>query len=190
VVAGPGAVANIGAVATLPVHHFDAHVYGRMVASGALDGEPVELLDGVLCEMSPQSPVHALIIQRLTRYFAGGLAWLRVQLPLEVTSDSVPEPDLALVEDEPSADEHPTSALVVVEIAVSSHAIDRGVKTRLYAAAGIPVYWLIDQPGRSIEVRTEPMRDGYRVTDAYGLGDTVPPPAAGVGPLEVASLLG
>lgn len=53
-VAGRGAGANIGPVATLPVHHFDADVYGRMVASGALDGEPVELLDGILCEMSPQ----------------------------------------------------------------------------------------------------------------------------------------
>jgi hypothetical protein len=74
-------------VATLPVHHFDADVYGRMVASGALDGEPVELLDGVLCEMSPQSPVHALIIQVLTRHFARAQSWLRVQLPLEVAMD-------------------------------------------------------------------------------------------------------
>ncbi len=113
-----------------------------------------------------------------------------MQLPLEVASDSVPEPDLALVEREPTADEHPTSALVVAQIAVTSHDVDRGVKTRLYAAAGIPVYWLIDQPARSVEVRINPMRDGYRATVAYGLGDTVPAPATGVGLLEVASLLG
>jgi Uma2 family endonuclease len=176
-------------VATLPVHHFDADVYGRMVASGALDGEPVELLDGVLCEMSPQSPVHALIIQVLTRHFARAQAWLRVQLPLEVASDSVPDPDLALVEHKPSADAHPTSALFVVEIAVSSQAVDRGVKKRLYGAAGIPVYWLIDQPAGSVEVHTNPTPDGYATTEIYGLGATVPSPAAGVGDLDVVSLL-
>jgi Uma2 family endonuclease len=178
------------AVATLPLHRFDAGAYGRMIASGALDGEPVELLEGVLCELSPQSPAHALLIQRLTRHFARAEAWLRVQLPLQVAKDSVPEPDLALVEHEPSADEHPTSALLVVEIAVSSHEVDRGVKRRLYAAAGIPVYWLIDEPGQSVEVLTNPTPDDYDVSDAYGLGATVPSPAAGVGVLEVASLLG
>jgi Uma2 family endonuclease len=180
----------MSAVATLPVHRLDAAVYGRMVASGALDGEPVELLDGVLCEMSPQSPAHALIIQVLTRHFAAAEAWLRVQLPLEVASDSVPEPDLALVESKPSADRHPTSALVVVEIAVSSQDIDRGVKARLYGGAGIPVYWIVDQPARLVEVRTRPTADGYAVIDAYGLGDTVPSPAVGVADLEVDSLLG
>jgi Uma2 family endonuclease len=177
-------------VATLPVHRIDADVYGRMVVSGALDGEPVELLDGVLCKMSPQGPAHALVIQLLTRHFAAAEAWLRVQLPLQVASDSVPEPDLALVEHRPNPDAHPTSALVVVEIAVSSHEIDRGVKTRLYGTAGVPVYWLIDQPHRSIEVRTQPTPDGYAVTDTYGLGETVPAPAAGVGTLEIAWLLG
>jgi Uma2 family endonuclease len=180
----------VDAGATLPVHRFDADVYGRIVASGALDGEPVELLEGVLCEMSPQSPVHALIIERLTRHFARAEARLRVQLPLEVASDSVPEPDLALVEHESSADAHPTDALLVVEIAVSSQAVDRGVKSRLYGAAGIPVYWLIDQPAGSVEVHTNPKPEGYATTDVYGLGATVPSPAAGVGALDVASLLG
>jgi Uma2 family endonuclease len=161
-----------------------------MVASGALDGEPVELLDGVLCEMSPQSPAHALVIQMLTRHFAGAEAWLRVQLPLEVAWDSVPEPDLALVEHKPSPEAHPSSALLVVEIAVSSHEVDRGVKARLYAAADIPIYWLIDHPARSVEVRTAPTSDGYRETEAYGLGATLPSPAAGVAALEVDSLFG
>ncbi|HWF73071.1 MAG TPA: hypothetical protein VG186_06990 [Solirubrobacteraceae bacterium] len=40
-------------MATPPVRHLDADVYARMVASGALEGGPVELLDGVLCETSP-----------------------------------------------------------------------------------------------------------------------------------------
>ncbi len=176
-------------MATLPLRRFDADAYARMVASGALDGEPVELLEGVLCEVSPQTPAHALIIQRLTRHLARAEAWLRVQLPLQVARDSVPEPDLALVIEEPGADRHPTSAMLVVEVAVSSHEVDRGIKAQLYGAAGIPVYWLIDEPGRSIEVRTGPTPDGYTRTDVYALGATVPSPAAGVDVLTVASLL-
>jgi Putative restriction endonuclease len=172
------------------LHRFDAATYNEMVASGALEGEPVELLEGWLVDvMSPQSPGHAVVITRLTRHFRTAQAWLQVQLPLEIPPDSEPEPDLALLEDEPLPDRHPRAALLVVEVAVSSHAEDRGVKARLYAKAGVPTYWLVDVPGKAVEVRTAPGSDAYDRCDVYASDSPVPSPAPGVADLDVGALL-
>lgn len=176
------------ALTSLPIHRLDVETYGRMVASGALDGEPVELLEGWLLDMSPQNPDHAAVVARLTRHLARAQAWLHVQLPLEILPNSVPEPDLLLVETEPSLEQHPRAALLVVEVAGSSHAVDRGVKARLYAQAGVPTYWLVDVPGRAVEVRTDPGPDGYRACEVYSVGASVPSPAVGVDELGVGSL--
>lgn len=173
---------------SLPIHRFNVETYGRMVATGVLDGEPFELLEGWLVDVSPQNPDHAAVVRRLTRHLARARSWLHVQLPLEIPPDSVPEPDLALIESEPSPDQHPRTALLVVEVAVSSHAIDRGVKARLYAHAGIPTYWLIDVPGRSVEVRTGPGPEGYRACEIYAVGALVPSPAEDVADLDVSAL--
>jgi Uma2 family endonuclease len=177
------------AARSLPIHRLDAQTYGQMVESGALDGEPVELIEGLLVEMSPQSPNHAAVVARLTRHLAGARAWLRVQLPLEVSPDSVPEPDLALVAEEPSPERHPRTALLVVEVAVSSQPADRDIKTRLYSRADVPIYWLVDVPGRAIEVRGDPDPDGYRRCEVYRVGTSVPAPAEGTADLDVGSLL-
>ncbi|HEV2998039.1 MAG TPA: Uma2 family endonuclease [Solirubrobacteraceae bacterium] len=162
----------------------NVETYNRMVTSGALEGEPVELLEGWLVDMSPHGPDHAEIIVDLTQHLAHAHARLRVQLPLEVPPDSAPEPDLALVEGR-SPGRHPRTALLVVEVAGSSHAIDRGVKAVLYAQAGVPTYWLIDVPGRAVEVRTDPGPGGYRACEIYRVGGSVPSPAPGVDELDV-----
>jgi Uma2 family endonuclease len=184
------AIAAAPSVSSVPIHRLDVETYGRMVDSGALEGQPVELLEGLLVEvMSPQGAEHAMVIERLTLHLAAARARLRVQLPLEVPPGSVPEPDLALVEGEPSRGRHPRTALLVVEVSFSSPLIDRGVKAELYARAGVPTYWLVDVRGRAVEVRTDPGPDGYRGCEVYGLGKAVPAPDPGVADLDVTSLL-
>ena len=163
----------------------DLETYDRLVTAGALDGEPLELLDGMLLDVSPHSPAHAAVLRRIMRHIEGTPGWSQAQLPLEVPPDSAPEPDLALLAHEPPAGHHPRTALFVVEVAVTSHAVDRGLKVELYARAGVPVYWIVDVPARTIEVRTEPGRDGYAHRESYGPGARVPAPAPGVSPLEV-----
>ncbi|MFI5009304.1 MAG: Uma2 family endonuclease [Solirubrobacterales bacterium] len=176
------------AVTPLPLHRLDVETYGRMVASGALEGEPIELLEGWLVDMSPQNPAHAAVVARLTRHLARAHAWLRVQLPLEIPPNSMPEPDLSLVEAEPSFARHPRAALLVVEVTAGSHAIDRGVKALLYAQADVPIYWLVDVPGRAVEVRTDPGPNGYRACEVYLADASVPSPAVGVDELDVGTL--
>ncbi len=170
------------------VHRLDVGTYERMVETGALDGLRIELLEGLLVEMSPQSPAHALAIARLTQHFAGAPAELRVQLPLEGDWSSVPEPDLALVAWSHPVHRHPRTALLAIEVAVCSHEIDRGEKAAMYAGAPIPHYWLVDVPGRAVEVRSDPGREGYGRCDVYTPGTHVPSPAEGVAPLDVGAL--
>jgi Uma2 family endonuclease len=169
-----------------PIHLFDTETYNRMVETGALEGEPVELLEGLLVAvMSPQSPEHATVIMRLTRHFRDAEAWLRVQLPLELRPSSEPEPDLTLAEGTPPRGHHHRTASLAVEVSMTSHYKDREVKASLYAKGGVPMYWLVDIPAMTIEVRTDPGPKGYSSCKIYGMGETVPSPAEGVPGLDV-----
>ncbi len=77
----------------------------------------------------------------------------------------------------------------MVEVAVTSHRLDRGRKADLYAGANVPTYWLVDVPGRAIEVRTRPGADGYRSCEIYGEGSIVASPLDGLNDLDVGVLL-
>jgi Uma2 family endonuclease len=170
------------------MYEIDTDTYNRMVATGALEDAPVELLEGLLVEMSPQGVSHAAMIVRLTRHLASAQAWLAVQVPLEAKPRSEPEPDLALSAAEPSFDHHFRTAVLAVEVAVTSHKKDRETKAPVYARVGVPTYWLVDVPAENVEVRTQPGPDGYGRCEIYGLGTKVPSPAEGVADLDVTDL--
>ncbi len=172
-----------------PIHRIDVGAYSRMVASGALDGKRVELLGGLLVEMSPKSADHIVVVNALMRHFEAAPLWMQVQDPIEASWDSEPEPDLALASRKPPRGRLLRTALLVIEVAVSSHQADRGEKATLYANADIPTYWLVDVPGRTVEVRTEPGSDGYAHCEVYREGSVVPSPLEGVDDLDIAALL-
>jgi Uma2 family endonuclease len=107
---------------------------------------------------------------------------------MESAWDSLPEPDLALLEQGPPVRRHPRALLLAVEVAVSSHKQDRETKANMYAAAPIPVYWLVDVPAKTIEVRSDPGPKGYRRCETYEIGRHVPSPADGVPELDLTAL--
>jgi Uma2 family endonuclease len=173
-----------------PVHRIDVGTYHRMVASGALEGKRIELLEGLLVEMSPKSPAHVVVLKELVRHFTvPPPVWTQAQDPIEVAWDCEPEPDFALASRKPPPGRHLRTALLVVEVAVTSHWLDRGRKAILYAGADIPNYWLIDVPGRAVEVHTQPGPQGYEKCDVYREGSRVPSPLDGVSDLDIAVLL-
>jgi Uma2 family endonuclease len=67
--------------------------------------------------------------------------------------------------------------------------IDRNLKADRYAQADIPTYWLVDVPGRAVEVRTSPGPRGYERCETYREGGVVPSPLDGVDELDVSVLL-
>jgi Uma2 family endonuclease len=136
--------------------------YFGLVETGVLHPDDrVELLEGVIVAVSPQNPPHASAVTRANRALnrvLGDRALIRVQMPLIIGSYSVPEPDLAVVSgtgaDYDAA--HPTTALLVVEVADSSLLQDRLTKAAVYVAAGIPEYWLVNLRDDCIEVFRAP----------------------------------
>lgn len=175
--------------AGVPLHRLSAGAYQQIVEAGALDGEHVELLGGIMTEMSPQSAAHAAIAEAVALYLAPA-GRVRSHSPFEIAgADSLPEPDVLLTDEPRDASRHPRTARVVVEVAISSQPVDRDIKAPLYALAGVPVYWLIDVPARVIEVRSEPLAGSYSDTVLYRVGEILPAPAAGLPGLPVAELL-
>jgi Uma2 family endonuclease len=124
----------------------------------------VELLRGIVVTKWPKSPLDELVGQKLLKRLLGiappGFE-VRREGPLTLR-DSEPEPDISVVrgEAEDWAKAHPSRADLVVEVAVTSLALDEG-KAEIYAEAGIPEYWLIRAEERVVDVFREPTREGY-----------------------------
>jgi Uma2 family endonuclease len=185
---------TIPATALDPVHRITVEDFQRMAEVGILaPDDRVELLDGVIVDMSPEGPEHAAAIARISRLLIRRISddalFVRPQSPLTFGTRSQPEPDLAVVSGNPT-DRHPDAALLAIEVSVTSHARDRDVKAPLYAAAGIPEFWLLDLPARTLEVRREPVDGVYRSTRILGPEETVEPLQVPVGPVRVSELLG
>ncbi|CAN5345311.1 Uma2 family endonuclease [soil metagenome] len=138
--------------------------FQRLVELGLFEGTHVELVGGVLVEMSPQGPLHNTVIRRLTRllvYAAGDAYEVGVQVPLDVDAITLPEPDFTIVPAGRFTDRHPDDAVLVIEVAMSSQRFDLGEKARRYAAAGFAEYWVIDLVRSYIHVHRDPSADGW-----------------------------
>ena len=103
---------------------------------------------------------HVHVIEMLIELFKPGSDKkykVRCQMPLTL-GDSEPEPDFAVVDRRKAAraPRHPTSALLVVEVASDSLARDLDVKARLYARAGVTEYWVVDVEHQAVEVHRKP----------------------------------
>lgn len=134
--------------------------YHKMSQAGVFEeDERIELLEGVIVPMSPQSPDHADLIEWLNNTLArlvGPAYRVRPQLPLAADDFSEPEPDILVVPADRPRGQHPKTALLVVEVARESLRKDRLIKAGIYARAGIPEYWIVNIPERCVESHTEP----------------------------------
>jgi Uma2 family endonuclease len=181
------------AVATAPadaptLHRLSPELYDRLVESGLLAEEPVELVDGLLVHVTPQGPEHHVLVRRLIRAFSPRGDMLQVQLPLAVPGGR-PEPDLALTSDDATLSGPPRRAELVVEVCVTSWHDDRA-KLPSYAAAGLPAVWLIHVRERAVHVfeRPEPQERRFASETVLRTGDVLQAPVEGIAPLPVADL--
>jgi Uncharacterized protein conserved in cyanobacteria, COG4636 len=163
--------------------------------------ERLELLAGELTRREPVNTAHAvavvLVSEALQQVLPKNLH-LRTQLPLALSDYDEPFPDLAVVSGSPRdyLAQHPTSALLVVEVSEASLKTDREVKGSLYASAGIPEYWILNLRERVLEVYREPAADAravygaaYRQQRICTTGEPVSPLCAPDATLAVEQLL-
>ena len=166
----------------------------RMVEAGILEHpERLELLHGALTEKPVKSPVHEAVKSRLLEWLGPGWArrhyLVRIEAPLVVRDRlSLPEPDVAVVEPREYLERHPDRAFLVIEIAHSSTATDTKLKPALYAAAGVPEYWVVDVPSRRVHVFLAPEDGRYTASTILEPPMTLTPTAVEVAPLPLASL--
>ncbi len=151
--------------------------YDQMVDAGLFVDERIELIHGVLVHMSPQGEDHVSSVVAMTRLLIlalDGRAEVRPQVPYAASPTSEPEPDLA-VTTLPAGrrSEHPTSALLVVEVSDSSLTRDRNVKTPIYAENGVPEYWIVDIQHDVLIVHRDPADGTYRQVRTLQRGEHV-----------------
>lgn len=165
--------------------------YDRMVELGLFQDERVELLRGVLVKMSPQYAPHSSTVDKLNELLVvplKGRFRVRIQVPLALSDDSEPEPDVAVVPLGNYDNEHPTTALLVIEVADSSLEKDRG-KAAIYASAGIGEYWIVNLNARTVEVYSSPEGDRYAEVRTARERDTLRPAALSGVEIAVAEIL-
>lgn len=161
--------------------------YQELAMTGVLrEDDRIELLDGSLIQKPIKTPLHDSHIDLLSGLLRQLLpvGWFVRNQNSLVTSDSVPEPDLAVVRGKPGAYRrfHPTpaDAAIVIEVADSSVTTDR-IKGRIYARAGIVEYWIVNLVDWRVERMTGPRPDGqFATTELFFVNDVLPVTLDGV----------
>ncbi len=177
--------------------------FERLADSGVFTPEErLELIAGALVQRevpvkSALATAVVLVYDVLWEVFRQGF-FVRCQLPLRISEYDEPFPDVAVVTGSPRdyAQQHPQSALLVVEVSDATLKMDRETKGSLYATAGIPEYWLLNLPERVLEVSREPVPlprrafgYGYQATLKLSEADNITPLHAPDATIRVADLL-
>jgi Uma2 family endonuclease len=148
-------------------------------AGAFTDFVKAELIEGELRVVNAVHSRHARVHAMLIAEIAAGLKASGSQLVLLATpsvnlSDtSVPEPDIALAR---RADEKVLSGpdmVLAIEISDTTLAEDLGRKMRLYAAHGVPEYWVADVQAGVLHQFLSPGTDGYAERREVALGTRV-----------------
>jgi Uma2 family endonuclease len=144
-------------------HPLSVEAYHALGVMGALS-EQVELLNGVIIEKMPRSPLHIWLVEELAERLLAVLMagfFLRKECPL-TTTHSEPEPDLAVVSGNRAdyLSGHPRTAELVIEVSISTEETDRA-KADIYAGAGVKEYWIVLPQQRRIEVFQNPAGAAY-----------------------------
>ena len=183
-------------------HRFTVGQYHQLIEIGVLtENDRVELLDGYLVEKMPHDPIHDGTIQLVGDALGHllPLGWcLRVQSAITLGT-SEPEPGVAIVRGNKRSyiTRHPGPGDfgIVAEASNTTLDSDREDKSRIYAEAGLPVYWIVNLIDGCVEVYEQPSgpdaSPGYRASQKYKPGSAVPLLLDGqlVGTIPVAELL-
>ena len=135
-----------------------------------------ELIRGLIVNKMSKSPLHS---NATTRFYVYLLRKMRPEFvarneePLRL-ADSMPEPDISVMRGT-LADfdaRHPSTAALVIEVAVSSVAPDRE-NASLYAEAGVLQYWIVLGETEQVEVYRQPVQGSYQERRIYGRGEMI-----------------
>lgn len=185
------------------LHRWTKAQYHQMADLGWFDeqGQRVELIDGQIIDSPAPSPGCCMALSLTGEALRGSFGpkhWVRIQAPLDLGPVFEPQPDLAVMPGDirDHGDEHPTTALLVIEVTDRTLSFDREQKGPLYASAGLNDFWIVNLVDRQLEVHRNPVADsaaplGFRYADVtvHGPADFVSPLAVPSARIAVADLL-
>jgi Uma2 family endonuclease len=161
--------------------------FERLIDAGFLrEGGPEFLWNGKILTPMSEHPPHILALDALFERLLlrlGSVDWsIRQDHPLDLREHYQPQPDIVVARgprrDYAARQPRPEDVALLVEVADSSYPLDSGVMLREYAAARIPLYWIVNLGARRVEVYRNPRGAGDDATyDApllYNLVDEVP----------------
>ena len=132
----------------------DYELLGR---AGVFHGHRVELIGGIIVVVNAQLQAHILVKNRLGRRLQNALEALHspmeaiVEGSLALSASDLPDPDIVVGSFTPVRDYMRVEQVVlVVEVADTSIRHDLGEKRELYAAGGVPEYWVVDLTARQV----------------------------------------
>jgi len=169
------------------VRRWNRKDYHRLGEQGWFRDQKVELIDGEILVLTPQTSWHAYALDKTAELLNTVFArdhWIRLQLPLVSGEYGEPEPDISVVRGvrENFIDRHPTSAALIVEISYSTQDYDTKTKAHLYASMAVPDYWVLDLENRQLFVYRQPTADAsvpfghrYQQVETLSAGGQVSP---------------
>ena len=165
-------VAVTTAAEGFPRRAFTVEDISRMIEAGIIhEDEKFELVEGEIVMMASKGIAHEQIKSALTIAVARALPdhlTMGVEVTLRLTDTIMLEPDIAVFPKElfkkssaGFARLDPGEAYLVIEVAVSSLAYDKGLKARLYARHRVREFWVIDANEGITWVHTGPSGDEW-----------------------------
>jgi len=157
-------VESVAAIPNDLILRLSIEQYHAIIQAGILtDDDSVELLEGWLVFKMPKNPPHR-VTTRLVRTALENILppgwYVDSQEPITL-SNSEPEPDIVVVRGDTRQylDRHPGAEDIALIIEVSDTTLqrDRTVKKRIYARAGISLYWIVNLVEEQVEVYSQPL---------------------------------
>jgi Uma2 family endonuclease len=156
--------------------------YHRIIAAGILEGRKVELIGGEIIEMAPEGESHAYCSDEAGEYLMyllGDRAKVRQGKPITLPlNNSEPEPDIAIIQrlGQNYREHHPYPENIfwLIEYSNSTLTKDLGIKNKIYAAAGIAEYWVVNLRTMELIVFRDPTDAGYQFRETLTHGNINP----------------
>jgi Uma2 family endonuclease len=161
-------------------YRFTVTQFGKLVNAIFAGEDRVELVAGHVLDVKTSFRGHAAAVAtvaRVLRNAFGDEASVVAQQHLTLSADTQVLPDLVVLRSGLTGCSRSSfcadDALLVVEVSNEvSLELDRNVKSRLYASAGIPEYWVVDLSLERVTVLRTADAEGYREQRDYDRGDS------------------
>lgn len=166
---------------TVAIAKWTVAEYHRLIATGILSDRRVELLQGLIVDCPREDPAHAYASDEAGEYLSRCLkerATVRQMKPITLPNASEPEPDLAVVQrlgrEYLAHHPYPENIYWVAEYSKTSLEKDLEIKTKIYAEAGIPEYWVINLKLMALIVFRDPEAGEYGSRQTLKSGSLYP----------------